>query len=1231
MKGFKRKLALVLTVCMVLNTVIPAYADEIAAPEEPVMQQEVSDIEVSEIINDSEPEETASDGISYEDETILEDIEQATPANADYIETEEEEDDTDADVLEEATPANAEYTDEKFIRETVVDGIKITLIADVGVFPEDAELWAEKVEDEATEEAIEEAVEKERDNNVNVALSYKFDIKMFLNGEEVQPDTTKGTVKVTFTLEEELSECLDANAYHLKEEADGELTAENLGAEVKIAEESSESVKPAVFDEEGVLEDGVIEDDVTKKVTKLEAETDGFSYYVVEFTYNELRYVLPGNSSIKLSEMLDALKISGEVTAAEVSNDTLFAVKKDEEGDDWTITALKAFSSREWFKVTVDGTVYEITVTDEQEPVSYLDIWYDESENTLKKETKSVSEYVVLSLDTHGLLELKAGTWYVVQGEVSCTVRIDNLGTPDSPTRLILTDGCNLNLAKGISNPEGHELIIYAQTENIGNAGTLTVSEPNDGDAGIGGDAAYVEGHAGGNGGKLTINGGIIQVTGGAGAAGIGGGCGYNGKDFAGGRGGNGGTVIINGGKVTAIGGSRLITDIIGQGGAGIGGGSGGNAPLENPDLVLDLAGGRGGDGGTVTVNGGDVRAEGAEIDGAGIGGGGGGIGGSSIGPRTGNGGDGGDGGTVTVNGGTVYAKGRRNGGAGIGGGCGERAGIRFADDTEIGDAGISGNGAAVTILGGTVEAESDYAAAIGSGKDGKNHGALTVDENKLELFVKDSKGNKRYISLADYNSARSGYVLIENAAEIISFDVPNDVYVQYGTSIEDAVKVLPSETTAQTKNYSQSVVLAKLTYSDDIADIIREKYDPEQSYDGTLDLPITLTGTASGWTEEIRKTCSTEVPVTLHIVTESKYTAVPCADKESGDYHENLSVSLDLDKRASGTEYYYTKGYVKNGRVTPSADSAPYNVGDTIDFTEESPDIQYLSAIAYKEGISSGIVTWYYTIRYPRTVKVNNGNGSGTYYLNDTVTVSAGEPEAGKIFDHWTVDKGDISINPLQEVISFTMPAEDVEVTACYADAPLTYTVRFDMGGHGDQVPAQTVAEGGKAVKPEDPKESGYVFQGWYADSIFLNAFDFSEAVTSDRTAYAKWEKTSNPPRRNSSNSSTRLFTGTWGNPVTGTWTQDSRGVWHFMTTEPFKATWGYIVNPYADEGQNEADWFWFDDKGNMMTGWQYINGKWYYLNPIKNSGTYGACFLGPGRTPDGYEIDAAGVWTGR
>lgn len=159
-------------------------------------------------------------------------------------------------------------------------------------------------------------------------------------------------------------------------------------------------------------------------------------------------------------------------------------------------------------------------------------------------------------------------------------------------------------------------------------------------------------------------------------------------------------------------------------------------------------------------------------------------------------------------------------------------------------------------------------------------------------------------------------------------------------------------------------------------------------------------------------------------------------------------------------------------------------------------------------------------------------------------------------------------------------------------------------------------------AASSENTDKYRYSFKEW-------NGIPASGTVTADMAITAVFERVAKK-HTTSSSSLKPAFTGTWGNPVTGIWTQDTNGVWHFRTNVPFVSTWGYIVNPYAQADQNQADWFWFDGNGCMLTGWRYINGQWYYLNPVKN-GTHGACFIGPGRTPDGYEIDAAGAWTGR
>ena len=77
----------------------------------------------------------------------------------------------------------------------------------------------------------------------------------------------------------------------------------------------------------------------------------------------------------------------------------------------------------------------------------------------------------------------------------------------------------------------------------------------------------------------------------------------------------------------------------------------------------------------------------------------------------------------------------------------------------------------------------------------------------------------------------------------------------------------------------------------------------------------------------------------------------------------------------------------------------------------------------------------------------------------------------------------------------------------------PTSYTVSFSMSGHGTQITAQTVEDGGKTTKPANPTASGYTFKGWYTDATFRTAFDFNTAIHADTTLYAKWITNSAAP----------------------------------------------------------------------------------------------------------------------
>ena len=147
--------------------------------------------------------------------------------------------------------------------------------------------------------------------------------------------------------------------------------------------------------------------------------------------------------------------------------------------------------------------------------------------------------------------------------------------------------------------------------------------------------------------------------------------------------------------------------------------------------------------------------------------------------------------------------------------------------------------------------------------------------------------------------------------------------------------------------------------------------------------------------------------------------------------------------------------------------------------------------------------------------VTVNSGTADAiTAASGATVTITAGTAPAGKEFDKWVVDSGTITLaDATSATTTFTMPAEDVEVTATYKDISVTtYNVAFESNG-GSVVAAQTVADGSKAVKPSDPTKNGFTFDGWYQDSTLSVVFDFNTAITGNITLYAKWLENSVVP----------------------------------------------------------------------------------------------------------------------
>ena len=99
--------------------------------------------------------------------------------------------------------------------------------------------------------------------------------------------------------------------------------------------------------------------------------------------------------------------------------------------------------------------------------------------------------------------------------------------------------------------------------------------------------------------------------------------------------------------------------------------------------------------------------------------------------------------------------------------------------------------------------------------------------------------------------------------------------------------------------------------------------------------------------------------------------------------------------------------------------------------------------------------------------------------------------------------------ITTIGNVLTSNLTAASVTVEE-KSEPVTTYRVSFESNG-GTAVDSQTISENGTVTKPEDPTREGYTFAGWFSDESLETAYDFSQAVTSDLTLYAKW--TENEP----------------------------------------------------------------------------------------------------------------------
>lgn len=142
----------------------------------------------------------------------------------------------------------------------------------------------------------------------------------------------------------------------------------------------------------------------------------------------------------------------------------------------------------------------------------------------------------------------------------------------------------------------------------------------------------------------------------------------------------------------------------------------------------------------------------------------------------------------------------------------------------------------------------------------------------------------------------------------------------------------------------------------------------------------------------------------------------------------------------------------------------------------------------------------------YTITYELDGGTLSNApaQYNKNSGTVTLPRPTRdGYRFTGWT------GTDLTEKTLDVVIPAGSTGDRKYTANWVETRTVTFDVNGHGTAPDPQTVDIGTKAVRPTDPVQTGWRFDGWYTDRDCTAAYDFDKEVTEDITLYAKWVQT--------------------------------------------------------------------------------------------------------------------------
>ncbi|MCL2787571.1 MAG: InlB B-repeat-containing protein [Micrococcales bacterium] len=229
------------------------------------------------------------------------------------------------------------------------------------------------------------------------------------------------------------------------------------------------------------------------------------------------------------------------------------------------------------------------------------------------------------------------------------------------------------------------------------------------------------------------------------------------------------------------------------------------------------------------------------------------------------------------------------------------------------------------------------------------------------------------------------------------------------------------------------------------------------------------------------------DIPANYHnVIVKDSYADVTGA----GGYFSDETVTIDAGDR----DGYTFAGWTTNDGVTfDDATSA------TTTFTMPNKNVT--------------VTANWDIIRTPATVTVIDSyadiTGAGVYDEDATVTINAGTRD-GYTFAGWITEDDVEFVDASSATTTFSMPAQDVTVTATWTPIPPSYAVTV-INSHADVTGAGTYQEG-STVTIDAGTLSGNVFTGWTSeDGVVL--VDATSATTTflmparDVTVTATWE----------------------------------------------------------------------------------------------------------------------------